>query len=80
DPLDKNIYDLPPEELAKVPSAPGSLEEALSCLKADHEFLMKGGVFTQDVLDMWAEYKTANEIDPVRLRPHPLEFFLYFDI
>jgi len=80
DPLDKNIYDLPPEELAKVPSAPGSLEEALNCLKADHEFLMKGGVFTQDVLDMWAEYKTANEIDPVRLRPHPHEFFLYFDI
>jgi glutamine synthetase len=80
DPLDKNIYDLPPEELAKVPSAPGSLDEALNCLKADHEFLMKGGVFTQDVLDMWAEYKTANEIDPVRLRPHPHEFFLYFDI
>jgi glutamine synthetase len=80
DPLDKNIYDLPPEELAKVPSAPGSLEEALNCLKADHEFLMKGGVFTQDVLDMWAEYKTANEIDPVRLRPHPHEFFLYYDI
>jgi glutamine synthetase len=80
DPLDKNIYDLPPEELAKVPSAPGSLEEALNCLKADHEFLMKGDVFTQDVLDMWIEYKTANEIDPVRLRPHPHEFFLYFDI
>jgi glutamine synthetase len=80
DPLDKNIYDLPPEELAKVPSAPGSLEEALNCLKTDHEFLMKGDVFTQDVLDMWAEYKTANEIDPVRLRPHPHEFFLYFDI
>ncbi len=80
DPLDKNIYDLPPEELAKVPSAPGSLEEALNCLKADHEFLMKGDVFTQDVLDMWVEYKIANEIDPVRLRPHPHEFFLYFDI
>jgi glutamine synthetase len=80
EPLDKNIYDLPPEELAKVPSAPGSLEEALNCLKADHEFLLKGNVFTQDVLDMWAEYKTSNEIDPVRLRPHPHEFFLYFDI
>jgi glutamine synthetase len=80
DPLDKNIYDLPPEELAKVPSAPGSLEEALKCLKADHEFLMKGDVFTQDVLDMWADYKTENEIDPVRLRPHPHEFQLYFDI
>jgi glutamine synthetase len=63
-----------------VPSAPGSLEEALKCLKADHEFLMKGDVFTQDVLDMWADYKTENEIDPVRLRPHPHEFQLYFDI
>jgi glutamine synthetase len=80
DPLDKNIYDLPPEELAKVPSAPGSLEEALKCLKEDHEFLTKGDVFTQDVFDMWIEYKTAAEIDAVRLRPHPHEFFLYFDI
>jgi glutamine synthetase len=80
DPLDKNIYDLPPEELAKVPSAPGSLDEALQCLKEDHAFLLKGDVFTQDVLDMWIEYKTANEIDPVRLRPHPHEFFLYYDI
>ncbi len=80
DPLDKNIYDLPPEELAKVPSAPGSLEEALNCLKEDHAFLLKGDVFTRDVLDMWIEYKTANEIDPVRLRPHPHEFFLYYDI
>jgi glutamine synthetase len=80
DPLDKNIYDLPPEELAKVPSAPGSLEEALKCLKEDHEFLMKGDVFTQDVFDMWIDYKTTAEVDAVRLRPHPHEFFLYFDI
>jgi glutamine synthetase len=80
DPLDKNIYDLPPEELAKVPSAPGSLDEALKCLKEDHEFLTKGDVFTQDVFDMWIEYKTAAEVDAVRLRPHPHEFFLYFDI
>jgi glutamine synthetase len=80
DPLDKNIYDLPPEELAKVPSAPGSLDEALRCLKEDHEFLMKGDVFTQDVFDMWIEYKTTAEVDAVRLRPHPHEFFLYFDI
>jgi glutamine synthetase len=80
DPLDKNIYDLPPEELAKVPSAPGSLDEALKCLKEDHEFLMKGDVFTQDVFDMWIEYKTTAEVDAVRLRPHPHEFFLYFDI
>lgn len=80
DPLDKNIYDLPPEELAKVPSAPGSLDEALACLKADQEFLLKGDVFTRDALEMWIEYKTKAEVDAVRLRPHPHEFFLYFDI
>ena len=80
DPLDKDIYDLPPEELAKVPSTPGSLEEALENLKNDHEYLLKGDVFTQDVIDMWISYKIENEINPVRLRPHPHEFFLYFDI
>uniref|UniRef100_A0A7C4RND7 Glutamine synthetase n=1 Tax=Desulfatirhabdium butyrativorans TaxID=340467 RepID=A0A7C4RND7_9BACT len=80
DPLDKNIYDLPPEELANVPSAPGSLEEAIEALKADHEFLMKGDVFTQDVIDTWIDYKKEKEIDPVKLRPHPHEFLLYFDI
>jgi glutamine synthetase len=80
DPLDKDIYDLPPEELAKVPSAPGSLDESLTALKEDHEFLLKGDVFTRDVIDMWIEYKTENEINPVRLRPHPHEFFLYYDI
>ena len=80
DPLDKNIYDLPPEEMANVPSAPGSLEESLAALKADHEFLMKGDVFTQDVIDMWIDYKINAEINPVKLRPHPHEFSLYFDI
>jgi len=80
DPLDKNIYDLPPEELATIPSAPGSLDEALAALKDDHEFLLKGDVFTQDVIDMWIEYKTENEVNPVKLRPHPHEFFLYYDI
>lgn len=80
DPLDKDIYDLPPEELAKVPSTPGSLDEALANLKNDHEFLLKGDVFTPDVIDMWIEYKTENEVNPVKLRPHPHEFFLYFDI
>jgi glutamine synthetase len=80
EPLDKNIYDLPPEELAEVESAPGSLEEALDALKDDHEFLLKGDVFTQDVIDTWIEYKTENEVNPVKLRPHPHEFFLYFDI
>ena len=80
DPLDKDIYGLPPEELAQVPSAPGSLEEALRDLAEDSAFLLKGDVFTQDVIDRWIEYKTENEVNPVKLRPHPHEFFLYFDI
>jgi glutamine synthetase len=80
DPLDKNLYDLPPEELAEVPSAPGSLDQAILALQEDHDFLLKGDVFTQDAIDMWIEYKIENEINPVRLRPHPHEFFLYFDI
>jgi glutamine synthetase len=80
DPLDKNIYDLPPEELAQIASAPGSLEQALAALKEDSAFLKKGDVFTQDVIDMWVEYKTANEVNPVKLRPHPHEFHLYYDI
>jgi glutamine synthetase len=80
DPLDKNIYNLPPEELAEIPSAPGSLEEALEALTADREFLLKGDVFTQDAIDMWIEYKTENEVNDIKLRPHPHEFYLYFDI
>jgi glutamine synthetase len=80
DPLDKNIYNLPPEELAEIPSAPGSLEDALCALKDDQEFLMKGDVFTRDAIDMWIEYKTENEVNDVKLRPHPHEFYLYFDI
>ncbi|MEK7773978.1 MAG: type I glutamate--ammonia ligase [Deltaproteobacteria bacterium] len=79
EPLDKDIYGLSPEELSKVPSAAGSLEEALAALKSDHEFLMKGDVFTQDVIDTWMEYKKEKEADPVRLRPVPHEFALYFD-
>jgi glutamine synthetase len=80
DPLDKNIYNLPPEELAEIESAPGSLDEAIAALKADQDFLLKGDVFTKDAIDMWIEYKTENEINPIRLRPHPHEFSLYFDI
>jgi glutamine synthetase len=80
EPLDKNIYSLAPEELANIPTAPGSLSEALNALKEDHDFLLKGNVFTQDVIDKWIEYKTENEVDAVNLRPHPHEFFLYFDI
>ncbi len=79
DPLDKNIYSLTPEELANVPSMPGSLEEALDHLADDHEFLLKGDVFTQDVIDTWIEYKMENEVDQLRLRPHPYEFVLYYD-
>ncbi len=80
DPLDKDIYNLPPEELAEIPSAPGSLEEALDALKADQEFLKKGDVFTQDAIDMWIDYKTENEVNDIKLRPHPHEFYLYYDI
>lgn len=80
DPMDKNIYDLPPEELAEIKSAPGSLEEALNALKEDSEFLMKGDVFTQDVIDYWIDYKMENEVTPVISRPHPHEFELYFGI
>ncbi|OQY59299.1 MAG: type I glutamate--ammonia ligase [Desulfobacteraceae bacterium 4572_88] len=80
DPLDKDIYSLPPEELANVPSAPGSLEESLAALEADHEFLLKGDVFTKDVIEKWVEYKIENEVNAVKLRPHPHEFFLYYDI
>jgi len=79
EPLDKNIYDLPPSELKKVPSVPSSLDEALKALEKDHEYLLKGDVFTQDVLDTWIDYKRHKEFDAVRLRPHPYEFFLYYD-
>ena len=79
-PLDKDIYELGPEELKGVPSVPGSLEAALAALEADHEFLLKGDVFTQDAIDTWIDYKRKREVDPVRLRPHPYEFLLYFDI
>lgn len=80
EPLDKDIYDLPPEELANVPSLPGSLDEALDALEADHEFLLKGDVFTSSLIERWISYKRENEITPLRLRPHPLEFSMYYDI
>jgi glutamine synthetase len=80
EPLDKDIYDLPAEELAKVPKAPGSLDEAINALERDHEFLLQGDVFTRDVIQTWISYKRAKEIDAVRLRPHPYEFFLYYDV
>jgi glutamine synthetase len=80
EPVDKDLYDLPPEELAAVPQVPGSLEEALLALEDDHEFLLDGGVFTQDVIDTWIDYKRVHEVDELRLRPHPWEFYLYYDI
>ncbi|HEX2639233.1 MAG TPA: type I glutamate--ammonia ligase [Pyrinomonadaceae bacterium] len=80
EPLDKDIYDLPPEELANVPSLPGTLEESLKALDADHEFLLKGDVFTTSMIERWIKYKTEREVDPMRLRPHPLEFAMYYDV
>ncbi len=80
DPVDKDLYDLPPEELAQVPQVPGSLEEALSALEADQDYLLAGGVFTADLIENWVNYKRLHEIDEVRLRPHPWEFNLYYDI
>jgi glutamine synthetase len=80
EPLDKDIYALSPEELKAVPTMPASLEEALDELGADHDFLLKGDVFTEDAITTWIEYKHEHEVDPVRLRPHPHEFELYFDI
>jgi glutamine synthetase len=79
-PLDKDIYDLPPEELAKVPHTPGSLRNALAALKADHEYLLRGDVFTQDVIDTWISYKMENDVVALDLRPHPWEFALYYDV
>ncbi|WP_315787359.1 type I glutamate--ammonia ligase [Fischerella sp. JS2] len=78
-PLDKNIYELSPEELAKVPSTPGSLELALEALEKDHAFLTEPGVFTEDFVETWISYKLDNEVNPMRLRPHPYEFALYYD-
>ena len=80
EPIDKDLYDLPPEDKASVKQVPGDLDEVLNALEADHQWLLEGGVFTQDVIDTWIEYKRIEERDAVRLRPHPYEFSLYFDI
>lgn len=79
-PLDKDIYGLSPEELKDIPSVASSLEDALQCLQEDHDFLLKGDVFTSDVIEKWIEYKTEAEVNPVRMRPVPEEFNLYYDI
>jgi len=80
EPLDKNIYALGPEELANIPTLPTSLEGALGALESDHDFLLKGDVFTQDLIDTWIEYKRENETDQLRLRPHPYELYMYYDV
>jgi len=80
EPLDKDIYDLGPEEMKAVPSMPGSLEESLHALEKDHDFLLKGDVFSEDLIETFIEYKRKNEADAIRLRPHPYEFALYYDI
>jgi len=80
EPLDKDIYDLSPEEMKSVPSMPASLDEALSCLEDDHRFLLKGDVFTEELIESFINYKRKAEADAVRLRPHPYEFALYYDI
>ncbi len=80
DPLDKDLYDLEPEELDDIESTPASLGDALDALEDDHEYLLKGDVFTEDVLDVWIDYKRENEVDAINIRPHPYEFFLYHDI
>lgn len=79
-PVDKDLYDLPPEEAAEITNTPGSLAEVLDALEADHEFLLQGDVFTTDLIESYVEYKRENEIDPILLRPHPHEFTLYFNI
>jgi len=80
EPLDKNIYDLPPEELEKVPTTPGDFASALKALEKDNEFLLKGDVFTEDVIRTWIDYKMENEVVPLQIRPHPYEFCMYFDV
>ena len=80
EPLDKDIYDLPPEELAEIPSVPGSLDEALAALEIDHSFLLKGDVFSEKLIQRWINYKREREINVVRMRPHPMEFSLYYDV
>ncbi len=78
DPVDQNLYEMSAAELAMIRQVPGSLDEALAELERDHEFLLRGGVFTDDLIGTWLDYK-RNDVDDLRLRPHPYEFFRYFD-
>ena len=79
EPLDKNIYDLPPEELAEISTTPASLDAALVALENDHDYLLKGDVFTEDVVKTWIGYKRERELNELAQRPHPYEFYLYYD-
>jgi glutamine synthetase len=80
EPVDKDLYELPPDEAAAIPQVPGSLEAVLNTLEEDHDYLLEGGVFTPDLIETWIEYKRTNELDPVRLRPSPHEFAMYYDV
>ena len=80
EPMEKDLYDLEAREAARVPTMPGSLDDALRNLEKDHQFLLKGGVFSEDLIEAWIGYKRTREVDPLRLRPHPYEFFLYYDV
>jgi glutamine synthetase len=80
EPVDKDLYELPPEEHASIPQVPGSLSEVLDALEEDHDYLTEGDVFTPDLVETWVEYKRTKEIDPLRFRPHPHEFEMYYDV
>ena len=80
EPVDKDLYELPPDEASAIPQVPGSLDAVLDNLEVDHAFLTEGGVFTDDLIETWIDYKRNEEILPVQLRPHPHEFELYYDI
>ena len=79
-PVDKDLYELPPDEAANIPQAPTSLSAVIDRLEDDHEYLTEGGVFTEDLVDTWISYKRENEIMPIQIRPHPYEFALYYDV
>jgi len=80
EPVDKDLYELPPDEAAAIPQVPGSLESVLDSLESDNAFLTEGGVFTEDLIETWIDYKRTRELDAIRLRPTPHEFELYFDV
>ncbi|HBU41961.1 MAG TPA: type I glutamate--ammonia ligase, partial [Microbacterium sp.] len=80
EPVDKDLYELPPEEAKLIPQVPNSLLDSLDALRADHEFLLRGNVFTPELIETWIEYKFENEIQPINARPHPFEYELYFGV